>query len=86
MKVGLGENSFVQPVAHGWESERPADIEWQVAQPMSERKERFDGGKRPVPAGWRALFDRSSEFLEIGKGDGAERLPCPDRNRSTSAR
>ena len=43
---------------------------------MPEREERFDGGKRPVPTSWRALIYRSSEFLEIGKSDGAEWLPC----------
>jgi hypothetical protein len=77
VQVRFRENSFVQSVAHRWKSQRPAHIEWEVAQPMSERQKWFNGGKRAIPARWRALFYRLSEFLEIGKCDGAERLPCP---------
>ena len=43
VQLGLGENPFIEPVADGGQPERPADIERQVPEPVSERQERFDG-------------------------------------------
>ena len=86
MQLRFRQNALGQAAADRRQTEGAADIERQVPDAVAESQQRLDGRQRPVAAGRRQLAERVGELLQVGEGDRAERLPCPRRNRSISAR
>ena len=77
VQVGLGQNPLRQAVADRRQPQHPADVERQIADPVSEGEQRFEGGKAAIAASRRQLGERIGEFLQIGETDAGERLPRP---------
>ena len=75
--IAFRQDSLRQAVLHGRQAQRAADIEREVADAVAEGEQRFDGGEHPVAAGRRQAAEGVRKDLEIGEGDGGERLPCP---------
>ena len=77
MDVGLRQDPLGQPVPDGRQAQGAADIERQVAELVAEAEKGFHGGEGAVAAGGGQIAERIGKALEVGEGDGGERLPCP---------
>ncbi len=69
MQIRFGEDALGEPVANGGQPQRAAHVERQIADPVPECQEGFEGREGTVSAGRCEIAQPTRELLQIGQGD-----------------